>query len=48
MGNDIFLDYINYLVFNDPTPKLVAGSSANPWLRMSFESFPSDFERTTG
>ena len=29
-GNDIFLDYINYSAFDDPTPELVAGSSTNP------------------
>ena len=30
MGHDIFVDYINYSAFDDPTPELVAGSSTNP------------------
>ena len=31
MGHDLlFVDYINYSAFDDPTPELVAGSSANP------------------
>jgi hypothetical protein len=30
IGHDIFVDYINYSAFDDPTPELVAGSSTNP------------------
>ncbi len=32
IGNDIFLDSIDYLAFDDPTPELVAGSPTNPSL----------------
>ncbi len=30
IDNDIFVDYIDYSAFDDPTPELVAGSSTNP------------------
>jgi hypothetical protein len=30
MGHDIFVDYINYSAFDDPTPEFVAGSFTNP------------------
>src|SRR6266403_2913935 len=30
IGGDIFVDYIDYSAFDDPTPELVAGLATNP------------------
>src|SRR6266849_4709825 len=36
-GNDIFLDYISYSAFDDPTPELFAGSFTNPSPESAFD-----------